>query len=200
MMSFYESPEDVEDTTRYCAGGYHPITIDAKIYDRYRVLHKLGYGSYSTVWLVQDEQKKQKLLSMKVLTANASAEAKVQTESGISRRLHQKSSWLSGVVGRFSSAVFRRRTAPQDFVLSVLKEFEIEGPNGRHRCIITDVLGPTVDAIRADCIDYRLPLSIAKRVSSQFAEGLAYIHSRGVVHGGMFFFFFFFFSETFPAG
>jgi serine/threonine-protein kinase SRPK3 len=183
-MSFHETVEGIEDTARYCTGGYHPIAINDTIHNRYVVLHKLGYGSYSTVWLVKDLEKKQQLFSMKVLTADAS---EAVSETRILRRLHRKSSWFGGFVGLF----FGRRTAPHEFVLSVLKEFEIDGPNGRHRCIITDVLGPTVDAIRAGCSDYRLPLNIAKRVSYQFAKGLAYIHSRGVIHGGMIFLYFF---------
>ncbi len=40
-----------------CAGGYHPVRIGEKFKDgRYVVMQKLGWGHFSTVWLVQDTQ------------------------------------------------------------------------------------------------------------------------------------------------
>ena len=39
------------------AGGYHPVNIgDAFKSDRYVVLLKLGWGHFSTVWLVHDRE------------------------------------------------------------------------------------------------------------------------------------------------
>jgi serine/threonine-protein kinase SRPK3 len=44
-----------EDLSRYCTGGYHPVRIgDVFNNGKYRVLRKLGYGIYSTVWLARD--------------------------------------------------------------------------------------------------------------------------------------------------
>lgn len=39
------------------AGGYHRVRAGEKFKDgRYTVLHKLGWGHFSTVWMVRDEQ------------------------------------------------------------------------------------------------------------------------------------------------
>ncbi|OJD26223.1 hypothetical protein ACJ73_02393 [Blastomyces percursus] len=35
----------------YKPGGYHPVTIGDMLHERYRVVDKLGFGGYSTVWL-----------------------------------------------------------------------------------------------------------------------------------------------------
>jgi hypothetical protein len=44
-----------EDLSRYCIGGYHPVRVgDVFNNGTYKVLRKLGYGIYSTVWLVCD--------------------------------------------------------------------------------------------------------------------------------------------------
>ena len=43
-----------EDPSRYCPGGYHPVRIGEVYADRYKVIQKLGFGRYSTVWLAQD--------------------------------------------------------------------------------------------------------------------------------------------------
>jgi hypothetical protein len=43
-----------EDANRFRPGGCHLVAID-NVYEsscaRYRIIHKLGWGAYSTVWL-----------------------------------------------------------------------------------------------------------------------------------------------------
>lgn len=44
-----------EFRSEYCAGGLHPIDLgDCFCEGRYEVIRKLGYGSFSTVWLAMD--------------------------------------------------------------------------------------------------------------------------------------------------
>ena len=52
----YSCDADVEPLHRYRPGGYHPIHIGDTLDGRYTVLHKLGWGSFSTVWAVLDLQ------------------------------------------------------------------------------------------------------------------------------------------------
>src|SRR5258707_15740816 len=54
IPSWLYNIEEIED---YQPGGYHPISI-GNTFDqgRYRILHKLGLGGSSTVWLVCDQQ------------------------------------------------------------------------------------------------------------------------------------------------
>ena len=35
---------------------YYPVKIGELFKDRYRIIAKLGYGAYSTVWLARDER------------------------------------------------------------------------------------------------------------------------------------------------
>lgn len=45
----------VEDFEKYCPGGYHPICLNDTLHNgRYRIVHKLGFGAFSTVWLARD--------------------------------------------------------------------------------------------------------------------------------------------------
>lgn len=48
-------PTDIEEgKDSYHPGGFHPVYIGDIYADRYKILNKIGYGAYSTVWLVQD--------------------------------------------------------------------------------------------------------------------------------------------------
>lgn len=48
---------DAEPLYRYRRGGYHPIRLGGLLKDgRYKILHKLGWGGYSTVWAARDQR------------------------------------------------------------------------------------------------------------------------------------------------
>lgn len=49
--------EEEEDPEDYKEGGYHPVRVGELYKDgQYRVIRKLGWGHFSTVWLVQDQR------------------------------------------------------------------------------------------------------------------------------------------------
>merc|ERR1719262_1070575 len=52
MEAFTES--DDEGTDNYRKGGYHFVTVGEVYNNRYRVIAKLGWGHFSTVWLCED--------------------------------------------------------------------------------------------------------------------------------------------------
>ena len=64
-------------------------------------------------------------------------------------------------------------------------DFKVEGPNGTHQCIVTEVLGPSIGADVDEIYDEEwYPIEIAKMLVAQVIRGVAYLHSCGVVHGG----------------
>ncbi|EZF68812.1 hypothetical protein H105_08596 [Trichophyton soudanense CBS 452.61] len=51
----YECTIDVEDPNGYHTGRYFPVILGNEFKGgRYRVLHKLGWGGFATVWLARD--------------------------------------------------------------------------------------------------------------------------------------------------
>ncbi len=58
------------------------------------------------------------------------------------------------------------------------------GPNGRHLCVVLELLGTRVSWVADQSQNYRLKADLARRVSGRFVEAVAYLHSCGVVHGG----------------
>lgn len=48
---------DAEPLYRYEPGGYHPVELGDILKDgRYKVLHKLGWSSFSTTWAAKDQE------------------------------------------------------------------------------------------------------------------------------------------------
>lgn len=53
----YACDVDAEPLHRYCIGGYHPLKLgDVLKHGRYRIMHKVGWGGYSTTWVARDQQ------------------------------------------------------------------------------------------------------------------------------------------------
>jgi hypothetical protein len=50
----YKWIPDVENLEAYSPGGFYPVNIGDKFRNRYRIVDKLGFGGYSTVWLARD--------------------------------------------------------------------------------------------------------------------------------------------------
>lgn len=61
----YMPLEDIEKPERY-----HPIVIGDRLNDRYDVVHKLGFSTYSTTWLARDRKTK-KYVAIKIAVADA---------------------------------------------------------------------------------------------------------------------------------
>ena len=158
--------EDVEDLEQYRPGGYHPTYLGDKLYHgRYEIIHKLGYGSYSTVWLAMDHSQEQKrYVAIKILKAQAfSAEEEIKC-------------WQHLQDGPSDHPGRRYITALDNF-------FSLWGPNGCHNCLVMPVAGcnlyncnlPGASMFKADQ---------ARAIAARILLGLSYIHSRGVIHGG----------------
>ncbi|KAK3291263.1 kinase-like domain-containing protein [Chaetomium fimeti] len=154
-----------ERMSRYRPGGYHPVTLgDTFKSGRYKVYHKLGHGGFSTAWLAIDQSLK-RWVSLKIAIATS-------TES--SREL----------------AVLKRlKDARVGHVVELLDSFVHQGPNGRHACLVFDLLGPTLDHVISDYRDdedpdeedYLKPATILK-ITGQLLQALAAMHGAGYAH------------------
>ena len=71
------------------------------------------------------------------------------------------------------------------FFPTVLDEFTIQGPNGNHRCLVTEVLGPSLRKLAGEVDEFfPFPLEVAKKIAVQLACAVSELHERGIVHGG----------------
>ena len=161
----YQWHEDVEDLESYQSGGYHPVRIgDLYSNGRYRIVHKLGFGSYSTVWLARDLHT-DRYVALKIIVAEASEGS---SEGRILQHLQQS-------VGN---------RAGKHFFASLLDGFHINGPNGQHLCLASEPARCSVATSKEASINWMFPLAVARAIVAQSVIGLQAIHSCGVVHGG----------------
>ncbi|KAH9953515.1 kinase-like domain-containing protein [Russula dissimulans] len=166
--------EEIED---YQPGGYHPISIgDTFDQGRYRILHKLGFGGSSTVWLVRDQREgkdRGRIATLKAMRADISSQSPGEIpELAISQTLIQS-------LPPSHSADFQ----PVDH------HFLVQGPNGSHRFLIYPLAGPSILAMSDSpgrvAGSRRLRADLARKVAKQTATTLHHMHSASVVHGDL---------------
>jgi serine/threonine-protein kinase SRPK3 len=176
----------VEDPHKYTIGGYHPIDIGDQLHHgRYRIIHRLGDGGSATVWLALNQHYDNaahpdapcwRYVAVKIATASSN-----NHEAAILRRLQAGH--------RFHDGADRKHPGSQ-FIIALLDEFQVTGPNGSHCCIVTELLGPTIRDVK-NCISLpgwaALPVLIGRRFAVQAANAVAFLHSQGIVHAGRFY-------------
>lgn len=69
-------------------------------------------------------------------------------------------------------------------VQTLLDSFTFSGPNGFHRCLVTDAARISIHEAKDAAYHRLLQLSAAREIASQLILGLQFIHSQGIVHGG----------------
>ncbi|KAG6158219.1 hypothetical protein E4U11_004816 [Claviceps purpurea] len=159
---------EVEDLTRYKQFGLHPIALgdilpkpltcvsDVNKEPRYRIMFKLGFGAFATVWLARDLIEK-RFVALKV--GLGSDEPLPDREAEILSQIRETGPGKHGY----------------ERVIELLDVFVVEGPNGFHQCLVTEVVLPLSDPKARQHCSYD--------VVRQIVEGLAFLHGEGIVHG-----------------
>ncbi|KAL2756966.1 hypothetical protein ACRALDRAFT_1075710 [Sodiomyces alcalophilus JCM 7366] len=157
----YEWIDSLESLEDYRPGGYHPVVIGDILGDRYRIINKLGFGSYSTIWLARDDQRGV-YASVKISTADS-----VASEAAILQDISNSSSGCND--------------HPREIPIPTLRhQFSIDGPNGTHQAY---AMTPARCSISDACSSTLFPLETARAVAAQLASAVHLVHSRGYVHG-----------------
>jgi len=76
-------------------------------------------------------------------------------------------------------------------IMTLLDEFQHEGPNGKHQCLVFEPMGATTASLVAELPENksmvygkveRYPKWIAKKILAHALRGLAFLHRNGVIH------------------
>lgn len=156
--------DNTEDLERYEPGGFHPVHLDDDYYDgnRYRVVHKLGAGGFSTVWLARDLTG-QRWVALKFIVAAESDNYNARSSAIISDPI----------------------LASSELLVSPEREFWVDGPNGRHLCFVLPFVGPNLATLSSG-IYSRISSRSSANLSMQAAQAMALLHTRERCHGGMY--------------
>ena len=179
--------EDVNDTddegaSGYRKGGYHPVQKGEVYNNRYRVLCKLGWGHFSTVWLCLDSQTKD-FVAMKVQKSathyTEAAQDEIKLLGDVSKHA-AKESWYKQVDPAFK--IFTAGIATT-CVVKLRDNFMHSGKHGKHVCMIFDVCGPNVLGL-AKQYDYKgAPTKLVQKIAAQTLLGLDFLHRVcGIIH------------------
>ncbi|RKP16530.1 kinase-like protein [Rozella allomycis CSF55] len=150
--------EELEED--YKPGGYHVANVGDVYKDgRYRLVRKLGWGHFSVVWLCWDLNE-EKYYAMKIVK---SARHYTETAKDEVKLLRAASNLDESAKGK-------------DFIVNLSDDFMIDGPNGKHVCMVFEVLGENLlNLIKR--YNYRgISIPILKNISYQILMGLDTLH------------------------
>ncbi|KAJ6508062.1 kinase-like domain-containing protein [Mycena vulgaris] len=166
------SDAEEEDWEEYKPGGHHPVQIgDSFSDDRYQVVRKLGWGHFSTVWLVWDSKTKRHVALKVVKSATRYTETALD-EIKLLQRLITSSTPNGGT-----------NHPGRTHVISFLDHFRHTGPNGTHVCMVFEVLGETLLGLIKRHQNKGVPMPLVKQIAKQMLLGLDYMHRCcGVIH------------------
>ncbi|ETS80605.1 hypothetical protein PFICI_08134 [Pestalotiopsis fici W106-1] len=161
--------DNFEDIEEYRPGGYHPVHLGDILDGRYRILHKLGSGGFSTTWLARDNVGYHALKILKAEETELSTELQTLERLARLQAVHPKDS----------------------HVRHLIDHFVVQGPNGQHDCLVTEVAGPSIyELYNVPGHGYaagarRLRVDIARKIIRQVVEAVHFLHSLEICHGDL---------------
>lgn len=112
-------------------------------------------------------------VALKILTADASGGENGTFELDMLRHVRAQSQASDNATGSSK-------------ILGLLDEFSHTGPNGRHACLVFKPMGPDMSHFRSLFPLARLPVPVAKKVSRDLLQSLAFLHDQcRIIHTGM---------------
>ncbi|KAK3987686.1 Serine/threonine-protein kinase, partial [Cladorrhinum sp. PSN332] len=146
----------------YLASRYYPVHIGEVIHGRYQVVGKLGYGATSTVWLARDLTDRQHV-TLKLFIHAASMGVQLDNELGIYNRM---------------AKVARRGHPGRIAVRQLLDCFDVEGPDGQHRCLVHLPLWDSVLTLLHRNPVRKLPPGILATILKYLFHALDFLHTE----------------------
>ncbi|PYH75264.1 CMGC protein kinase [Aspergillus vadensis CBS 113365] len=127
MISVFSEWKEVEEETlpTYDVKTYYPVRLGEVLDGRYQVVAKLGYGVTSTVWLGRDLSNS-KHVTLKIYVSGT---MKNSNELAVYERINAVETDHAG----------------KNLIRQLWDHFFLEGPHGRHMCLVHQPLGLSVD-------------------------------------------------------
>ena len=154
------SDDDDEGADGYKIGGYHPVKLGEVYNSKYLVLKKLGWGHFSTVWLVSDSNDGRNV----ALKIQKSAEH------------YTEAAWDEIELLKAVQQGAKKIGVDDVPVVQLLDSFEHVGPNGTHVGMVFEALGENLLSLIKRYNYTGIPLPVVRHISRQILIGLDFLH------------------------
>ena len=170
--------EGLED---YKIDGYHPVHIGEILLERYIIMQKLGYGHFSTAWLALDS-KYGNYVCIKIQKSEEryiwAAYDEVEILQELAKHYYDKE-WIKSLEEYYKDEPEKLKkiyTKENSHVVQLLNSFIYHGQNGKHFCMVFEVMGVTLlELIKR--YDYKgLPIPLVRVITKQILIGLDFLH------------------------
>ncbi|RMZ70994.1 CMGC SRPK kinase [Pyrenophora seminiperda CCB06] len=159
----------------YSHDQFYPVRIGEVLDSSFKVIGKLGYGAYSTVWLCRDMRDiwqrnagfDADYVAVKICTRDAENSAQLNRElnfyehaSSMESR-HRGSAYIRGLYG----------------------EFKLDGPTGNHWCLVHPPMHMTIRQFQYQNLARKLTVPLLKWTLTNVLRALSFLHDVAkVVH------------------
>lgn len=178
-----------EPAADYKPGGYHPVKIGDKYtsdLSRYKVVQKLGWGHFSTVWLCVSLMTGD-FVAMKIVKLGANYSDAARDEINILKNLQGQDE---------DDCEYKHFKLQSANIVRLLDNFQITGANGTHLVMVFELMGENllhlVYNLRATRVSLDenveksppalLPMPMVKLIMKQILHSVHYMHQKGVIH------------------
>ena len=175
-----DNSED-EGLSDYKVNGYHPVHIGEVLLERYIIMQKLGYGHFSTAWLALDT-KYGNYVAIKIQKAKQQYIDAAYDEVEILQELGKHNfdkEWIESLKEYYKDDKEKLadiETAENSKVVQLFNSFIHHGQNGRHFCMVFEIVGVTLLEIMKRYNYKGIPLPYIRIICKQILIGLDFLH------------------------
>ena len=175
-----DNSED-EGLSDYKVNGYHPVHIGEVLLERYIIMQKLGYGHFSTAWLALDT-KYGNYVAIKIQKAAQQYIDAAYDEVEILQELGKHNfdkEWIASLKEYYKDEKDKLddiEKTENSKVVQLLNSFIYHGQNGRHFCMVFEIVGVTLLELIKRYNYKGIPLPYIRIITKQILIGLDFLH------------------------
>ena len=179
----YTDSNDSEDEglSDYKVNGYHPVHIGEVLLERYIITQKLGYGHFSTAWLALDT-KFGNYVCIKIQKAAQQYIDAAYDEVEILQELANHNfdpAWIKSLKEYYKDEPEKLKDLDKvenTKIVQLLNSFIYHGQNGRHFCMVFEIVGVTLLELIKRYNYKGIPLPYIRIITKQILIGLDFLH------------------------
>jgi len=156
----------------YSHDQFYPARPGEILDSSFKVIGKLGYGAYSTVWLCRDIRERDAgfvagFVAVKICTRDAEKTPQLNRELDFYEHVSSMQS----------------RHCGQAYIRGLYGEFELDGPTGKHLCFVHPPMHMTIRQLQYHNPAHKLDVPLLKCTLANLLKTLSFLHDEAkVVH------------------